>query len=111
MCIIHIFFYYIDIVYNYGKIEAYSNKENLSSTVLNSLVILNTIKFNDAVIDSLIGENKIEYKEEKFNLFNSDSNNDGYLNIDENHTSNQNKEEDELIDEEIIEIEDFDELD
>lgn len=103
--------YYIDIVYNYGKIEAYSNKENLSSTVLNSLVILNTIKFNDAVIDSLIGENKIEYKEEKFNLFNSDSNNDGYLNIDENHTSNKNKEEDELIDEEIIEIEDFDELD
>lgn len=103
--------YYIDIVYNYGKIEAYSNKENLSSTVLNSLTILNTIKFNRTVIDSLIGENKIEYKEEKFNLFNADSDNDGYLNIGDNHSSNKEKEEDELVDEEIIEIEDSDELD
>ncbi len=102
--------YYIDIVYNYGKIEAYSNKENLSSTVLNSLVILNTIKFNDAVIDSLIGENKIEYKEEKFNLFNSNSSNDGYLNIGENHNSKEEND-DELVDEEVIKIEDFDELD
>lgn len=103
--------YYIDIVYNYGKIEAYSNKENLSSTVLNSLVILNTIKFNDTVIESLIGENKIEYKEEKFNLFNSNSSNDGYLNIGEHHTSKKDTDEDELVDEEVIKIEDFDELD
>ena len=59
---------YIDIEYNFGKIEAYSNKENLNGTVINSLNILKTIKFNDAVLDSLIGDNKIEYKEEKFDL-------------------------------------------
>ena len=73
--------YYIDIEYNFGKIEAYSNKENLNGTVINSLNILKTLKFNDAVLDSLIGDNKIEYKEEKFDLFGSEKNDDGYLDI------------------------------
>ncbi len=73
--------YYIDIEYNFGKIEAYSNKENLNGTVINSLNILKTLKFNDAVLDSLIGDNKIEYKEEKFDLFGSEKTDDGYLDI------------------------------
>lgn len=104
--------YYLEIVYNYGKIEAYSKEENLTSTVINSLTILNTLKFNDVVIDSLIGENKIEYKEEKFNLFKSDSDDDGYLNIvEDNNTTTGSNNEDILVDEETIEIEDDDELD
>lgn len=65
--------YYVEIEYNYGKIEAYTNKENLTTIVMNSLYILKTLDFNDVVIDSLIGENKIEYKEEKYNLKVSES--------------------------------------
>ena len=73
--------YYIDIEYNYGKIEAYSNEANLNGTIINSINVLKSIKFNDAVIDSLIGENKIEYKEEKFDLFGSERDDDGSLDI------------------------------
>ena len=94
--------YYIEIEYNYGKIEAYSSKENLTTVVMNSLYILKTLDFNDVVIDSLIGENKIEYKEEKFNLEVSEDEEE-YLGVrDEEDDSD---EEDILVDEDTIELE------
>ena len=99
--------YYIEIEYNYGKIEAYSSKENLTTVVMNSLYILKTLDFNDVVIDSLIGENKIEYKEEKFNLEVSEDEEE-YLGVrDEEDDSD---EEDILVDEDTIELENDDEL-
>lgn len=106
--------YYLDIEYNYGKIETYSSEENLTSTVINALYILKTLSFNDVVIDSLIGENKIEYKEEKFDLFKSDSNDDGYLNIiedDDKDSTEEEKDDEFLSDEDTIKIENDDELD
>lgn len=104
--------YFIEIEYNYGRIEAYSNKQNLTTTVINALYILNTLEFNDVVIESLIGENKIEYKEEKFNLFKSDSDDDGYLNTDKRHNSEDlDKENNIFEDEDTIKIEKDDELD
>ena len=99
--------YYIEIEYNYGKIEAYSSKENLTTVVMNSLYILKTLDFNDVVIDSLIGENKIEYKEEKFNLKVSKSEEE-YLGV---GSSDDDSEFDNiLIDEDTIELENDDEL-
>lgn len=103
--------YYIEMEYNYGKIETYSKKENLTNTVINSLYILKTLKFNNVVIESLIGENKIEYKEEKFDLFKSDSNDDEYLDIIKDEDDSyiiENKEN--LFDEDKIELEEEDEL-
>jgi len=104
--------YYIVMEYNNGKIETYSNHENLTGTIINSLTILKSLKFNDVVIDSLIGENKIEYKEEKFDLFKFDSNDDGYLNIieDKEKYNNEKSEEEILTDEDSIKIEKEDEL-
>ena len=75
---------------------------------MNSLYILKTLDFNDVVIDSLIGENKIEYKEEKFNLKVSESEEE-YLGV---GNSNDDSEFDNiLIDEDTIELENDDELD
>ena len=96
---------------DYGKIETYSKKENLTNTVINSLYILKTLKFNNVVIESLIGENKIEYKEEKFNLFKSDSDDDEYLDtIDEEDDSYIVENKENLFDEDKIELEEDDEL-
>jgi len=105
--------YYIEIKYNYGKIEAYSSKDNLTGTVINSLYILNTLQFNDNVIESLIGENKIEYKEEKFNLFKSETETNEYLDIkDEEKKEDEDieKEDEILNDEDNIKLELDDEL-
>lgn len=103
--------YFIEIEYNYGRIEAYSDEKNLTTTVMNALYILNTLEFNDVIIESLIGENKIEYKEEKFNLFKSDSDDDGYLNTGKEHDSSKQEETDFFDDEDQIKIDNDDELD
>ena len=63
------------------------------------------MKFNDSVIDSLIGENKIEYKEEKFDLFKSDSDDDGYLDIIDKDNDKYEDDNDELLDDDKIDIE------
>ena len=72
--------YFIKSVYNYAKIEVYVDKQNLNETVVNVITILKSIKYNDKVINSFVGENKLNYTEEKFSLFeNDDKNDDNFL--------------------------------
>ena len=61
--------YYINILYNYSKIEAYVSEENLESAILNSITILSSIKYNDIILDTLIGEKTLDYKEETYDFF------------------------------------------
>lgn len=61
--------YFIEFMYKYSKMEAYVNKENLNKTITKMAYILNSIQFNDSVLESLIGENSLSYTEEKFNIF------------------------------------------
>lgn len=42
--------YFCEIVYNYSKIEFYVNSEDLKFVLTNSLIIQNSIKFNDNLI-------------------------------------------------------------
>ena len=49
--------YYAKVVYNYAKIEFYSNYEDLNSSIITSLIILNSIKYNDAVVNNLVNVN------------------------------------------------------
>ena len=58
-------------MYNYAKIEAYLDKDNLNDAVLNMAYILSSVQYNEKVIDTLIGENVLDYKEEKFDIFES----------------------------------------
>ena len=102
--------YYMTIEYNYGKIEAYSNEADLNGVVINSLNILKTIKFNDIIIESLIGENQIEYKEEKFNLFGSEPANDSYLDIIDDQKKDETNKDKTLVDEDKIIIETEEEI-
>ena len=46
--------YYGTVVYNYAKIEFYSDKEDLYDTLAVSLIILSSIEYNDAAISNLI---------------------------------------------------------
>ena len=42
--------FFVEIVYNYAKIEFYSDKENMPIIISNSMMIVNSIKFNDNLI-------------------------------------------------------------
>lgn len=92
--------YYIQFVYNYAKLEALVDKKDLTSTVSNMCYILRTVKFNDKILDSLIGENTLDYKEENYSLFDSNSSNETFLGVVEKYETDDYKKdlEDEKID-------------
>lgn len=68
--------YFIKSVYNYAKIEVYAREKDLQETVVNVLTILNSIRYNEKVINSFVGENKLNFTEESFSLFENDDNKD-----------------------------------
>jgi hypothetical protein len=65
--------FFIQFVYNYAKMEAYVSEDNLTDAINNMCCVLRTIKFNDKVLESLVGENVLSYKEEEFSLFKAKS--------------------------------------
>lgn len=71
--------YYIEFMYNYSKIEAYIDKQNLNKSILNMTYILSSINYNDKVIETLIDEDILDYKEEKFDIFESKSDKSNFL--------------------------------
>ena len=61
--------YYVQFMFNYAKMEAYVSEKDLATVVNNMCYVLRTVKFNDKVIESLIGDNVLSYQEENFTLF------------------------------------------
>jgi len=92
--------YFIQFVYNYAKMEAYVNKKQLVDVVNNMCSVLRTVKYNDKVLESLIGENKLNYKEEDYTLFKADSSKESFLDVVKKEETDKYKKdlEDEKID-------------
>ncbi len=62
--------YFIKIVYNYAKIESYAKEKNLEDVLANSMIIINSIDYNDNLIKKILEENyslgaEKEYKIDK----------------------------------------------
>ena len=68
--------YFIVLMYNYTKIEAYVEKEDFNSSLMNMCSILSSIKYNDKVIEGYVGNEKMTTQEERFNIFDSNIEND-----------------------------------
>ena len=83
--------YFIQFVYHYSKMEAYVAKDDLTDVVTNMATILRTIHFNDVVLESLIGENILDYKEEDFTLFKADSSKESFLDVVEREETDRYK--------------------
>lgn len=71
--------FYIQFEYNHAKMEAYVKEDDLATVVTNMCYILRSIEFNDAVLESLIGENILSYKEEEFTLFDTNESSEVFL--------------------------------
>lgn len=61
--------YLVEVMYNYAKIEAYVEKDSLNDAMTNISMILSSMKYNDKVLSSTVGENILSYKEESYNIF------------------------------------------
>ena len=71
--------YFVVLMYNYVKVEAYVDKDNFGRAITNMCYILSTIKFNDNVIDEYVGEKSNVFQEEEFDIFSSKNENDNFL--------------------------------
>lgn len=63
--------YYLQIAYNYAKIEAYVDSNYLNSSIYDSIRILSSVTYNDTIVETLVGDSAKETDEEEFNLFDS----------------------------------------
>ena len=60
--------YYLEIVYNYAKIEVYTTKSCLSSLVSYATLILDSIEYNDNLIEKFIVDNDIVSNDTTYNI-------------------------------------------
>ena len=68
--------YYVEMMYNYSKIESYVSKKDLKDTLNNMAYILSSIKYNDNVIKNMLGDEKYNLStNQKYNIFNVKKNN------------------------------------
>ena len=72
-------YYFVVIMYNYAKIEAFVRKSDMDNVMMNMCQILSSIKYNDSVINGYVGTNKTVMQEERFNIFDSNTDNDKFL--------------------------------
>ena len=92
--------YFVQYMYNYSKIEAYVKKENLNDAIIEMSYILRSIKFNDKVLESLVGNNILSYKEENYSLFDKKSS-ETFLDVVEKYEDDAYKK---AIEDETIEL-------
>ena len=81
--------YYIQLMFNYAKMEAYVSEKDLTTVVNNMCYVLRTVKFNDDVLESLIGDNVLSYQEENFTLFDTESSKKDFLEVVEDNDSSK----------------------
>ncbi len=92
--------YFVEAMYNYMKIEAYVSKNNLNNTLSDISLILSSVNYNDKVLDTIVGENILNYKEENYNIFDTNKDKSDFLDYVKEYDSEETTK-----DEDSIEIE------
>lgn len=61
--------YFLEIYYNYAQVFSFVSKENLNSAIINACYLLNSLDYNNTIIETINSKEEITYKTEKFKLF------------------------------------------
>ena len=91
--------YFIEIMYNYAKIEVIVSEENIKEALAYSSSILKSIKYQDTVLESLMEESSLKSSEVLYNIFETADTESSYLQIAEEYGQ---YEEDESVDPDFI---------
>lgn len=71
-------YYYVKAMYNYSKIEAHISKKKLNDALSEIFYTLSSIKYNDTIIEEILGNDKYDLSENKeYNLFDIDNESGG----------------------------------
>lgn len=75
--------YLIEIMYNYAKIEVIVEESFLKEAVSYAMVILASVKYNNNVLENIVGENVLTSKEIEFNIFETKKSESNFLKVSE----------------------------
>ena len=75
--------YLLEIMYNYAKIEVIVDEENIKSAITNSMVVLSSVKYNNNLLESIVGENVLTATKIEFNIFETKKNESNFLKVSE----------------------------
>ncbi len=96
-------YYFIEYMYNYGKIEAFVKEKELNSAIINMSCVLSSLKFNRTVLETIVGNKVLNYKEDIYDVMKpkgSTATKDTYLEYEEKYGIYEgygnNKEEDKI---------------
>ncbi len=73
--------YFIEIMYNYAKIEVIVDKNEIEKTIAYSMSILSSIQYQDNALKSLMGEDVLSTSEVEHNIFETAKTESDYLQI------------------------------
>jgi len=62
-------YFLIEMMYNYSKIEVLTEEHEIKEVLVNASNILASVKYNDAVLDNLVGESKLNFEEVSYDIF------------------------------------------
>ena len=75
--------YLLEIMYNYAKIEVIVEESFLKEAVSYAMVILASVKYNNNVLENIVGENVLTSKEIEFNIFETKKSESNFLKVSE----------------------------
>jgi len=84
--------YIVQVIYNYARIEVETNEANINKAVMNALVMVTTIEYNDSVIQSLIGKSSYKSSEEVVSIFDNRETESNSLEVDDSYSGNEEEE-------------------
>ena len=84
--------YLIEIMYNYAKIEVMVNEDMINKALVNSINILNSVRYNDIIIENLLNDDNLTYTEEIFDIFEDNQDNSDILDYVEEETTETEEE-------------------
>ena len=94
-------------MYNYAKIEGYCNKNDLVDTVNSISYILSSIKYNDNVIQTLLGDKRYDLSNNQtYNIFKTKKNSSNFLDYVNEYDKYNGEDLNNLIEKEEIKSED-----
>ncbi len=73
--------YFVEIMYNYAKIEVIVTEKDIKKSVAYAMAILESVTYNDTVLGSLMGDNILSSNELEFNIFETAKTESNYLEI------------------------------
>jgi len=85
--------YFIEIMYNYAKIEVIVAEKDIKESIAYAIAILESVTYNDTVLGSLMGLNALNSNELEFNIFETAKSESNYLEIVEQYDQYTNTDE------------------